>query len=169
VADGTGGAAEGHSLHSGRPGAPKPAESEFLFRCYPDPVYGGFSTLIDKGSRAGAGYADGFVAAVPVEDQAAYKAMASAMADLFIEQGAYRVVEAWGDDVPDGNVTDFRRAVAAEKGEAIVFSWIEWPSKNVRDEAWKKVMADPRLPGPKGMPFDGKRLIHGGFATIFDA
>lgn len=132
-------------------------------------VYGGFSTLIDKGSRVGVGYADGFVAAVPVENQAAYKAMASAMADLFVEQGAYRVVEAWGDDVPDGKVTDFRRAVAAKKGEAIVFSWIEWPSKKVRDEAWKKVMADPRASDPKGMPFDGKRLIHGGFATIFDA
>jgi uncharacterized protein YbaA (DUF1428 family) len=132
-------------------------------------VYGGFSTLIDAGSPAGAVYADGFVAPVPVENQAAYRAMASAMADLFIEQGAYRVVEAWGDDVPDGKVTDFRRALAAEKNEAIVFSWIEWPSKDVRDEAWKKVMADPRLPDPKGMPFDGKRLIHGGFATIFDA
>ena len=75
-----------------------------------------------------------------------------------------------GDDVPKGKVTDFRLAVDAKDDEAIVFSWIEWPSKKARDEAWPKLMADPRMqPKMDNMPFDGKRMIYGGFATILDA
>jgi uncharacterized protein YbaA (DUF1428 family) len=89
---------------------------------------------------------------------------------VFKEYGALRVVEAWGDDVPDGKVTDFRRAVAAKDGEVIVFSFIEWPSKGARDEAWPKLMADPRMkPDKATMPFDGQRMIYGGFATMLDA
>jgi uncharacterized protein YbaA (DUF1428 family) len=79
------------------------------------------------------------------------------------------VVEGWGDDVPDGKVTDFRRAVKAEDGETVVCSWIEWPSKAVRDEAWQKIMADPRMqPDKDNMPFDGKRMFWGGFAPVID-
>jgi uncharacterized protein YbaA (DUF1428 family) len=89
---------------------------------------------------------------------------------VFKEYGALRVVEAWGDDVPDGKVTDFRRAVAAKDGEVIVFSFIEWPSKEARDEAWPKLMADSRMqPDKATMPFDGQRMIYGGFATVLDA
>ena len=77
------------------------------------------------------------------------------------------MVECWGDDVPDGKVTDFRRAVQAEDGETVVFSWIEWPSKAVRDAGMAKLMADPRMQS-NDMPFDGKRMIYGGFATLFD-
>ena len=96
--------------------------------------------------------------------------MAAKAAAVFKEYGATRVVEAWGDDVPDGKVTDFRRAVKAEEGENVVFSWIEWPSKEARDAGWEKVMADERMkPDRDNMPFDGKRMFWGGFAPILDA
>jgi uncharacterized protein YbaA (DUF1428 family) len=96
--------------------------------------------------------------------------MATKAAAVFREYGATRVVEAWGDDVRDGKVTDFRRAVKAEEGEAVVFSWIEWPSKESRVENWEKIMKDPRMqPDFANMPFDGKRMIYGGFAPILEA
>ncbi|HEV2816320.1 MAG TPA: DUF1428 domain-containing protein [Allosphingosinicella sp.] len=115
------------------------------------------------------GYADGFVVPVPEGKKEAYREMAAKAAVVFQEHGATRVVEAWGDDVPDGKVTDFRRAVKAEEGETVVYSWIEWPSKQVRDEGWKKVMEDPRMkPDFDNMPFDGKRMFWGGFAPILD-
>jgi uncharacterized protein YbaA (DUF1428 family) len=114
-------------------------------------------------------YIDGFVASVQDGKKEAYLAFAEQATALFIEYGATRVVECWGDDVPVGKLTDFRMAVKAEPGETVVFSWIEWPSKAVRDEANPKLMADPRMqPGPEGMPFDGKRLIYGGFELLLD-
>ena len=114
-------------------------------------------------------YVDGFVVAVPAENKEAYRAMAAKAAPLFKEFGATRVVECWADDVPDGNVTDFRMAVKAEDGEEIVFSWIEYPSKAVRDEANKKLMSDPRMKEfGESMPFDGKRMIYCGFAPLLD-
>jgi uncharacterized protein YbaA (DUF1428 family) len=94
--------------------------------------------------------------------------MATKMAALFKEYGAIRVMDAWGDDVPDGKVTDFRGAVKATDEETVVCSWIEWPSKQARDEAWGKVMQDPRMKAMGEMPFDGKRMIYGGFATLLD-
>jgi uncharacterized protein YbaA (DUF1428 family) len=114
-------------------------------------------------------YIDGFVVPVPSGNRDAYRELAATAAPIFHEYGALRVVEAWGDDIPDGKWTDFKRAVAAEAGETVVFSFIIWPSKEVRDEGMKKFMADPRLPGPgSDMPFDGKRMIFGGFSTILD-
>ena len=95
-------------------------------------IFGGFTPIVEKGAAAGPGYADGFVVPVPGANREAYARMASGAARAFAEHGATRVVEAWGDDVPDGKVTDFRRSVAAKDGEAIVFSWIEWPSKQAR-------------------------------------
>jgi uncharacterized protein YbaA (DUF1428 family) len=131
-------------------------------------IIGGFSSLLDKGHSAG-GYTDGFVAPVPEANKEAYREMAEKAASVFQEFGATRVVEAWGDDVPDGQVTDFRRAVKAEDGEKVVFSWIEWPSKQARDEGWQKVMADERMkPDHDKMPFDGKRMFWGGFQPIVD-
>lgn len=114
-------------------------------------------------------YVDGFVVAVPADQKEAYLALASKAAPLFKEFGATRVVECWTDDVPDGKLTDFRMAVKAEDHEEVVFSWIEYPSKEVRDAANAKMMADPRMKemGEK-MPFDGKRMIYGGFAPILD-
>ena len=112
-------------------------------------------------------YIDGFVVPVPSTNKEAYLAIAATAAAIFREHGALHVVEAWGDDVPDGKVTDFRRAVQAEAGETVVFSWIVWPSKEVRDEAQPKIMSDPRLKAD-AMPFDGRRMIYGGFRPIVD-
>ncbi len=115
-------------------------------------------------------YIDGFVVAVPAAKKEAYRELAAKAAPLFKEFGATRFVECWGDDVPDGETTDFRRAVKAEKDEVVVFSWIEYPSKAVRDAANEKVTADPRMKemGDE-MPFDGKRMIYGGFMPIVEA
>lgn len=133
-------------------------------------VYGGFAPMLDEGPGGKLGYADGFVAPVKFENKQAYLDMATKFAAIFQEYGATRVVETWGDDLPDGKVTDFKMAVKAETGEAIVFSFIEWPSKAARDTGWKKVMEDPRMqPGDGPMPFDGKRMIYGGFSPVVDA
>jgi uncharacterized protein YbaA (DUF1428 family) len=114
-------------------------------------------------------YVDGFVLAVPKAKKEAYRRMAAMAWPLFREFGALRHVEAWADDVPDGKVTDFRRAVQAKEDETVVFSWIEYPSKEVRDEANKKIMSDPRMKEwGDDMPFDGKRMIYGGFLPILD-
>ena len=115
-------------------------------------------------------YVDGFVAAVPTANRDAYKEHAEAAAVVFKEHGALKVVECWEDDVPEGKLTSFPMAVNRKDGEAVVFSWILWPSRNVRDEGMKKAMADPRLqPDKNPMPFDGKRLIYGGFEILVEA
>jgi uncharacterized protein YbaA (DUF1428 family) len=113
-------------------------------------------------------YIDGFVAAVPTENQEKYLQHAIMVSSIFKEAGALSVVECWGNDVPEGKLTSFPMAVKCEAHETVVFSWIEWPSKAVRDDAWKKIMDDPRMqPDPENpMPFDGKRLIYGGFQMI---
>jgi uncharacterized protein YbaA (DUF1428 family) len=117
--------------------------------------------------RASMHYVDGFVAAVPTKNLEAYKKHASDAAVLFKEFGALSVVECWGDDVPEGKLTSFSLAVKREADETVIFSWIAWPSKQVRDDAWKRVMEDPRMhPDKNPMPFDGKRLIYGGFSVI---
>lgn len=115
-------------------------------------------------------YIDGFVAPVAAgTSREAYTAFAEKAAPIFKEHGATRVVEGWGDDVPDGKLTDFRRSVQAADGETVVFSWIEWPDKATRDAGMKKVMDDPRMqPGAMNMPFDGKRMIFGGFQMVVD-
>ncbi|WP_435947393.1 DUF1428 domain-containing protein [Dryocola sp. BD586] len=114
-------------------------------------------------------YVDGFVVAVPAANKEAYKQLAAKTAPLFKEFGALRIVECWADDVPDGRLTDFRMAVKAEEDEEVVFSWIEYPSKEARDEANRKMMADPRMKAfGDTMPFDGKRMIYGGFIPLLD-
>jgi uncharacterized protein YbaA (DUF1428 family) len=115
-------------------------------------------------------YIEGFVIPVPAGKKDAYRALAAKMQPLYKEFGATRIVECWGDDVPDGKVTDFKRAVKATPGENIVFSWIVWPSKAVRDEGNKKIMSDPRMQMEgEDMPFDGKRMILGGFEILVDS
>jgi uncharacterized protein YbaA (DUF1428 family) len=113
-------------------------------------------------------YIDGFVVPVPVEKKQAYREMATKAASIFKECGATRIVECWGDDVPDGKVTDFKGAVKAKPGESVVFSWIVWPSKAVRDAGNQKMKNDPRMKDMKDMPFDGQRMIFGGFDVMLD-
>ena len=109
-------------------------------------------------------YFDGFVIAVPTANKQAFIDHARQFDPMFLEFGATRVVEGWGDDVPHGKVTDFFRAVAAKDDETVVFSWVEWPDKATRDAGVKKMMEDPRMdPNATPMPFDGKRMIFGGF------
>ena len=116
-------------------------------------IYAGFAPFVDEGSGSGR-YVDGFVLPVPAANRDAYREMAQKAWGDFRENGALRLVEAWGDDVPEGKVTDYRRSVKQEEGEEIVYSWIEWPDKATRLAAWEKIMADPEME-PKGeMPFD---------------
>jgi uncharacterized protein YbaA (DUF1428 family) len=133
-------------------------------------IMGGFAPILDEGASAPTGYVDGFVVPVPTANREAYREMAAHASAVFREYGATRVLEAWADDVPDGKVTDFKGAVKAKEDEAVVFSWIEWPSKESRDESWKKIMEDPRMqPDHANMPFEGQRMIYGGFTPILDA
>lgn len=113
-------------------------------------------------------FIDGF--AVPVRDanKTTYREFAAEMAQRFRAHGATRVVEAWGEDVPEGVLTSFPMAVRREEGESVVFSWIEWPDRATRDAGWQKIMADQSMQ-PGAMPFDGKRMIWGGFSTLLDA
>ncbi len=115
-------------------------------------------------------YIDGFVVAVPNEKKEAYRKLASEVAAIFREYGALNVVEAWGEDVPDGKLTSFPLAVKREPDETVVFSWVIWPSKEVRQAAHGKVQADPRMqPDKVDMSvFDGKRMIYGGFTPVVD-
>ncbi|AUX41668.1 hypothetical protein SOCE26_030900 [Sorangium cellulosum] len=113
-------------------------------------------------------YIDGFVVPVPAGKKEAYREVCAQAAQIFKEYGATRVVECWGDDVPDGKVTDFKGAVKAEPGENIVFSWIVWPSKEVRDQANEKMRTDQRMQMGGDAPFDAKRMIFGGFEILMD-
>ena len=112
-------------------------------------------------------YIDGFVLAVPTGKKQKFLDHANEIDPIFLELGATRVLECWGDDVPEGKLTDFRRAVQARSDETVVFSWVEWPDKATRDVAMEKMMKDPRMnPETNPMPFDGKRMIYGGFAPV---
>lgn len=122
-------------------------------------------------------YFDGFVIACPKANKEKFIAHAQLGDSVFMELGALRIVECWGDDVPVGKTTDFRMAVKAEDDEDVLFSWIEWPDKATRDAAMATMMewmndpskADPRMdPEKNPMPFDGKRMIFGGFAPVVD-
>jgi len=115
-------------------------------------------------------YVDGYLVPVPTTKREAYQELAQQMAELFKQNGALQVVETWGDDVPEGKVTSFSMAVQRKPDETVVFSWVVWPSKAVRDAGMKKVMEHPAMQkGPEGMPFDGQRMIFGGFEVIVDA
>jgi uncharacterized protein YbaA (DUF1428 family) len=132
-------------------------------------IYGGFQSIVDETGKGTSGYADGYIVPVPNGKKEAYRKLAAKAADIFREFGATRVVEAWGDDVPDGTLTDFKRAVKATPDESIVFSFVEWPDKATRDEGWKQVMKDPRMqPRKDEMPFDGQRMVWGGFTPLLD-
>ena len=115
-------------------------------------------------------YVDGFVGAVPTANREAFRQHAQAAAAAFKECGALSVTECWGDDVPEGKITSFPMAVKRKDDETVVFSWITWPSRAARDAGIAKVMADPRLnPDTNPMPFDGQRMMFGGFEAIVEA
>lgn len=118
-------------------------------------------------------YVDGFVIAVPKANKQKFIDHANLADPVFMEQGALRIYECWEDDVPDGKLTDFRRAVQATADEAVLFSWIEWPDKATRDKAFALMhegkLNDPRMdPEKNPMPFDGKRMIFGGFVPVVE-
>jgi len=129
-------------------------------------ILGGFEAVVEEGSPGGT-YVDGIVVPVPTSARDEYARLAGLNAKVFREYGATRVIETLGDDVPHGQVTDFYRAVKAEPGETIAFSFIEWPDKAARDEAWQKVMQDQRMQHGSGL-FDGKRMFWGGFEVVID-
>ena len=113
-------------------------------------------------------YVDGVVAAVPEANKEAYIEHARQAAEIFREFGATEVVECWGDDVPEGKINSMHTAVQRKEGEAIIFSWIIWPSKEIRDAGWGRMMEDNRM-ADQEMPFDGSRMIFGGFNMVLEA
>lgn len=129
-------------------------------------ILGGFEAVVEEGS-AGGTYVDGIVVPVPIDKRDEYAALAGRNAKVFRDYGATRVVESLGDDVPRGEVTDFYRAVKAEDGETVAFSFIEWPDKATRDQSWQKIMQDNRMQHGGGL-FDGSRMFWGGFEVVID-
>jgi uncharacterized protein YbaA (DUF1428 family) len=114
-------------------------------------------------------YIDGFVCAVPTANREKYREHVLYSAAVFKEHGATKVVECWGDDVPEGEVTSFPMAVQKKDDETVCFSWIEWPSKEARDAGMQKVFEDERMwPEKNPMPMDGKRIIYGGFKVLVE-
>ena len=114
-------------------------------------------------------YIDGFVIAVPTANKQKYIDMARAVGKRFIEFGARRLIECWGDDVPDGKLTDFKRAVQAKDDETVVFAWVEWPDKAARDAGMARMHDLMQAGGEfkdQEIPFDGKRMIFGGFEAV---
>jgi uncharacterized protein YbaA (DUF1428 family) len=131
-------------------------------------IYGGFEGILEKGERGQANYIDGSLVPTPADSRSDYLAYAEKVAGILMDHGATRVVDAWSDNVPDGAVTDFRRSVNAGADEAVVFSWVEWPSKQARDAAWQKIFQDPRM-FEGNPPQDEARRVSGGFVPVMDA
>jgi uncharacterized protein YbaA (DUF1428 family) len=131
-------------------------------------IYGSFQPIVERGDWVRGGYVQGFVVPVKAERKEDYHRMADEVWDMFAEFGGRRVIEAWQDQVPRGERTDFYRAVKADADEAVVFSFIEWDSKQACDDAHARMMADERMKQPPDMPFDGKRMIFGGFTPVVE-
>jgi uncharacterized protein YbaA (DUF1428 family) len=130
-------------------------------------IYGGYEPVVDSGGKGAFGYVDGIVGPAPGNGKEAFSDSSAKLDAFFLREGASRLVDGWGVDVPEGKVTDFRRAVAAEAGENVIFGWIEWPDKATRDAAFEKVMRDPEMQAIKPA-FDMKRAIFGSFTPILD-
>lgn len=113
-------------------------------------------------------YIQGFLVPVPIKNKEAYRDLAEKTAPFFKKYCAIRIVETWGDSVPDGKVTDFKKAVKVKEDETVVFSWTEWPDKATYESAVKKMEDDMNGEEMPEMPFDGKRMMWAGFVPIFD-
>lgn len=131
-------------------------------------VWGNFEPLLELGAQQPGGFFDGYVIAIPRDARAAFDAFARQCDPIFMEHGAVWCVETWETDVPEGQITDFRRAVAAKPDEAIVFSWVQWPDRSARDAGNARIMADPRF-AAFDCPFDMQRMIYGGFTPVVQA
>ena len=129
-------------------------------------IYGGFEPIVEQGEHVADSYIQGFIVPVPANKREDYRKMAAGAWPMFKNYGALRVVEAWDDDVPEGKVTDFRRAVKATSDEKIVFAFMEWPSLEICDAATTKMMKDEKPPRPEDMPFDMARMVYGGFTRV---
>ena len=133
-------------------------------------IFGGFEPVFEGGTDRGAGYFQGFALAVPEKNKEPYVRMArEAWEGAFQPNGCLGIVEAWGVDVPRGKQTDFYRASKAEDGEVPLFSWTAWPDRATCDAAAKAMEADMEGQEFPEMPFDGKRMMWGGFEPIFDS
>lgn len=129
-------------------------------------IFGSFQPIVDQGSPAGSGYVQGFLVPVPEAKKEAYRQMAEEAWPWFRKHGALRVVEGWPDDIKHGKVTDFYRAVDAHDDEVPLFSFIEWESQEACQAAQEAMMSDPEMKMPEKMPFDGKRMVFGGFTPV---
>ena len=132
-------------------------------------VYAGFDEIGADGAGGTAGYVQGYVAPVTADRREDFAAMSGAMRAVAVDAGALRAADYWSDKIEDGEVTDFKRAVNAEAGEAVAFGFVEWPSKEAFETGSAKMREDSRMPAPgSDMPIDGKRLIFGGFEVMLD-
>ena len=131
-------------------------------------IYGGFQPIVTKGEAQDGEYVQGFMIPVPEGRKEDYRKMAEDAWDTFKGYGATSVVEAWGDDVPEGKQTDFYRGVMAEPGEKVVFSYMTWPSREVADAAHEKMQKDDSMQPPKDIPFDPKRMVWAGFDPVVE-
>jgi uncharacterized protein YbaA (DUF1428 family) len=133
-------------------------------------IFGRFEPVVEEGAHRDGAYVQGFIVPVPAGNKAAYTKAALDMWAIMKDYGATRVVEAWHDDVPHGQQTDFYRAVKAEDGEIVVFSFIEWESREACDAAQETMMQDERMQQFDGdtVPFDGKRMVYGGFRPVVE-
>ena len=129
-------------------------------------IYGGFQPIVSHGSPADGDYVQGFILPVPEDRKEDYFQMADGAWDMFRGYGATSVVEAWGDDVPEGKRTDFYRGVKAGAGEKVVFSGLTWPDRATCDAASERMRNDPDMKIPDDMPFDCKRMVWGGFEPV---
>lgn len=133
-------------------------------------IFGGFAPVFSGGTDRGVGYVQGFALAVPEANRDAYVKMAREAWDAeFHPRGCLGMVEGWGVDVPRGQQTDFYRATLAEAGEVALFSWIAWPDKSTCDAAGSAMEASMAGQEMPPMPFDGMRMMWGGFEPIFDS
>lgn len=131
-------------------------------------IFSGFEAIVDTGNPKGTGYVDGYLIPVPAAKKDDYRAMAEKVSGWFKEFGALRVLEGWGDDTPDGKLTDYNRATLKKPDEKVVYAWVEWPDKETRDAGWGKLMEDDRMKAQPEPVFDGKRMMWGGFKPILD-